>query len=169
MKAAPEFSPVVETPLRQVFTTDTNVCPSLRAVTLADKQQQIIADLALIEDPQERLSVIVDRARKRPHLSETERIHDNLIKGCISQAWIVAEVREGRCHFRSDADSPLVRGLLALLCDFYSDATPSDIAATEPELFEKLGVTRNLTPTRLNGLRSVRAKIRDFARARSNM
>jgi cysteine desulfuration protein SufE len=136
-------------------------------VTLEDKQQRMIADLAVIEDPQERLSVIVDRARKRPHLSESERVKDNLIKGCISQAWVVAEVHEGRCHFRSDADSPLVRGLLALLCDFYSNATPSDIAATEPELLEKLGVSRNLTPTRLNGLRSVRAKIRDFAQTLS--
>jgi cysteine desulfuration protein SufE len=140
---------------------------TVRPVTLAEKQQQMIDDLALIEDAQERLSAIVDRARKRPHLSETERIKDNLIKGCISQAWIVGKVREGRCHFRSDADSPVVRGLLALLCDFYNDATPADVAATEPELFEKLGVARNLSPTRLNGLRSVRAKIRDFATARA--
>jgi cysteine desulfuration protein SufE len=58
-----------------------------------------------------------------------------------------------------------VRGLLALLCDFYSDATPADVAATEPKLLEELGLSKNLSPTRLNGLRSVRAKIRDFALA----
>ena len=132
-------------------------------VTLAEKQQQMIDDLALIEDAQERLSAIVDRARKRPPLPETERIEDNRVKGCISQAWVVGETRGGRCHFRSDADSPLVRGLLALVCDFYSDAPPAEVAATEPELFEKLGIARNLTPTRLNGLRSVRARIRDYA------
>ncbi|HEY8995885.1 MAG TPA: SufE family protein [Lacunisphaera sp.] len=136
-------------------------------MSLAEKQQQLIEDFALIEDPQERLAAIVDRARKRAPLSETERHTDNLVKGCISQAWIVGEVRAGRCHFRSDADSPLVRGLLALLCDFYSDATPADVSATEPELFEKLGIARNLSPTRLNGLRSVRAKIRDFAKAQA--
>lgn len=123
----------------------------------------MIEDLALIEDAQERLSAIVDRARKRPPLPETERTEANRVKGCVSQAWVVGELRDGRAHFRSDADSPLVRGLLALLCDFYSDASPVDVAATEPELFEQLGVARNLTPTRLNGLRSVRAKIRDFA------
>lgn len=136
-------------------------------VTLAEKQQQMIDDLALIEDAQERLSVVVDRARRRPALPEAERTEVNRVKGCISQAWVVGEVRAGRCHFRSDADSPLVRGLLGLLCDFYSDATPADVAATEPELFEKLGLARNLSPTRLNGLRSVRAKIRDFAAAQA--
>lgn len=134
-------------------------------MTLADKQRQLIEDYAIIPDPQERLAAVVDQARRRPPLAETERTEANRVKGCVSQAWVVGEVRAGRCHFRSDADSPLVRGLLALLCDFYSDATPADVAATEPLLLDELGLARNLSPTRLNGLRSVRARIREFATA----
>ena len=134
-------------------------------MTLAEKQRQLIADYSIIDDPQERLAAVVDQARRRPPLPEAERAEANRVRGCVSLAWVVAEVREGRCHFRSDADSPLVRGLLVLLCDFYSGATPADIAATEPALLEELGLARNLSPTRLNGLRSVRAKIREFAAA----
>ena len=140
----------------------TQAC-TIDRVTLADKQQQMIDDLTVIEDAQERLSAILDRARHRPPLTEAERTETNRVKGCISQAWIAAEHRDGLCHFRCDADSPLVRGLLVLLCDFYSDAAPTDIVATEPSLLETLGVAQNLSPTRLNGLRSVRAKIRDYA------
>jgi cysteine desulfuration protein SufE len=136
-------------------------------VTLAEKQHQLIEDYAIIPDPQERLAAVVDRARRRPPLPETERTEANRVRGCVSLAWVVGEVRAGRCHFRSDADSPLVRGLLVLLCDFYSDATPAEVAATEPALLEELGLARNLSPTRLNGLRSVRAKIREFAAAPS--
>ena len=132
-------------------------------MTLAEKQTQLVADYSIIDDPQERLAAIVDRARKTPPLPEAERTEANRVKGCVSLAWVVGEVRAGRCFFRSDADSPLVRGLLKLLCDFYSDATPAEVAATEPVLLEQLGLNRNLSPTRLNGLRSVRAKIRDFA------
>jgi len=132
-------------------------------VTLAEKQTQLVADYAIIDDPQERLAAVVDRARKIPPLPEAERTEANRVKGCVSLAWVVGEVRAGRCFFRSDADSPLVRGLLKLLCNFYSDATPAEVAATEPALLEQLGLDRNLSPTRLNGLRSVRAKIRDFA------
>ena len=123
----------------------------------------MIADFAIIEDAQERLAAVVDRARQRPPLPEAERTEARRVKGCISLAWMVAEMREDRCYFRSDADSPLVRGLLALLCDFYSGATPAEVAATEPVLFDELGLAKNLSPTRLNGLRSVRAKIRDYA------
>ena len=134
-------------------------------MTLAEKQQQFIDDYAIIDDPQERLGAVVDRARRITPLSEIERSEANRVKGCVSLAWVASELRDGRCHFRSDADSPLVRGLLKLLCDFYSGATPAEVAATEPVLLEELGLARNLSPTRLNGLRSVRAKIREFAAA----
>jgi cysteine desulfuration protein SufE len=132
-------------------------------VTLAEKQRQLIEDYGVIPDPQERLAAIVDAARKTPPLSAAERTEENRVKGCISLAWIAAGLRDGHCQFHGDADSPLVRGLLKLLCDFYSGATPADVLATEPALLEELGLARNLSPTRLNGVRSVRAKIREFA------
>lgn len=134
-------------------------------MTLADKQRQLIADYFIIDDPQERLAAIVDRARKIPSLPDNERTEANRVKGCVSLAWVVGELREGRCHFRSDADSPLVRGLLKLLGDFYSGAPPAEVAATEPALLEQLGLDRNLSPTRLNGLKSAAATIRAFARS----
>ncbi len=137
----------------------------LAAVSLAEKQSQLVADYSIIPDPQERLAAVVDQARQRPPLPDTERTEANRVRGCVSLAWVIGERRDGRCFFRSDADSPLVRGLLVLLCDFYSGGTPADVAATEPALLEELGLARNLSPTRLNGLRSVRAKIREFATA----
>ncbi len=134
-------------------------------MALAEKQQQLVADYTIIDDPQERLAAIVDRARNIPSLPDTERTEANRVRGCVSLAWVVGEVRADRCHFRSDADSPLVRGLLKLLCDFYSEAAPTDVAGTEPALIELLGLDRNLSPTRLNGLKSAAATIRAFARS----
>lgn len=135
-------------------------------MTLAEKQQQMIDDLLLIEDAQERLASIVDRARPRLAVSRAEHIDANRVRGCVSPVWLVSEFAEGRCNFRSDAESPLVRGLVALVCDLYSGATAAEIVATEPALLEQLGLLRTLSPTRLNGLRSVRAAIRDFAAQR---
>lgn len=134
-------------------------------VTVAEKQQQMLADLLLIEDAQERLAAIVDRARPRLAGSRAEHIDDNRVRGCISPVWLVCETRDACCWFRSDAESPLVRGVVALVCDLYSGAEPADVVATEPALIEQLGLMRTLSPTRLNGLRSVRARIRDYAAA----
>ncbi|MBA4136995.1 MAG: Fe-S metabolism protein SufE [Opitutus sp.] len=134
-------------------------------MTLAAKQQQMLADLLLIEDAQERLSSIVDRARSRLALSRSEHLEANRVPGCVSPVWLIGEYADGRCTFRSDAESPMVRGLVALLCDLYSGGTPAEVLATEPILIEELGLTRTISPTRLNGLRSVRACIREFAAA----
>ena len=132
-------------------------------MTVAQRQEQLLADLLLIEDAQERLGAIVDRARPRLAADRSEHTDAHRVPGCVSPVWLVGEMRDGHCHFRFDAESPLVRGLVGLLCELYTDAAPADILATEPALFEQLGLLRTLSPTRLNGLRSVRACIRDYA------
>jgi cysteine desulfuration protein SufE len=132
-------------------------------VTLTDKQQQLADTLAVIPDLQERLAVVVDRARKLPPLPEAERTEANLVRGCISRVHLVSELRGGRAHFRCDADSPLVRGLVALLCEFFSGATPAEIAASDADPLGELDLTKNLSPTRQNGLAAVRVAIRAFA------
>jgi len=132
-------------------------------VPLDQKLAQLAEDLGIIDDLQERLSVVVDRAKRRPPLPAAERTDEHLIRGCISAAWLVGEVRDGVCAFRVDADSPLVRGLLGLLADFYTGAAPAEIAACELDPLDTLDLARHLSPTRVNGLRSARARIREFA------
>lgn len=132
-------------------------------MTVAEKQQQLIDDLLLIEDAQERLGAIVDRARSRLLPDRSEHIDAHRVRACVSPVWLVCTLRDGRGEFRSDAESPLVRGLVALLCELYDGGAPAEILAVEPALLERLGLLRTLSPTRLNGLRSVRARIRDFA------
>ncbi len=132
-------------------------------MTLTEKLQALTDDLALIDDPHERLGAVVDRAKKLPPLADPERTDAHRVRGCISLVHLVGEVRDGRCYFRCDADGPLVRGLVALLCTFYSGATPADIATFAPDPLESLDLAKNLSPTRRNGLASARATIRAFA------
>jgi cysteine desulfuration protein SufE len=132
-------------------------------VTLAEKLTHLVDDLAIIDDPQERLGAVVDRAKKLPPLAAHERTDETRVRGCVSLVHLVGEFRDGRCYFRCEADGPLVRGLVALLCNFYSGATPADIATFGPDPLEALDLAKNLSPTRRNGLVSARATIRAFA------
>lgn len=134
-------------------------------MSVSDTQARLIEDLAFIEDRQERLAAIVDRARRRPPFPESARTEANRVHGCISQVWVTGEVRGGRLHFQFDADSPLVKGLVALLVDLYEAGAPADIVATEPVLLNELGINRDLTPTRQNGLAAVRARIKSLAQS----
>jgi len=127
-----------------------------------------VDDLAVLDDPQERLALLVDRARKTPPLPAAERTDAHRVRGCVSIVWIVPELRDGRCSFRCDAESPVVRALVVLLCEFFSGFTPAEILAADPDPLEALGVLRNLSPTRRNGLTAARAAIRAFAQAKLN-
>ena len=130
---------------------------------LSEKQQRLLEDYGIIEDAQERLSAVVDQARRHAPMPATDRTEEKRVRGCISQVWLVGELRAGRCQFRADADSPLVRGLVTLVCEFFSDATPAEILASDADPLALLDLARNLSPTRQNGLAAVRAAIRAFA------
>ena len=134
-------------------------------MSLVEKQQQLIARLRVIEDPQERLAAIVARGRKWPGLPEHEREETSRVQGCVSPVWLAGTLEAGRCRYRAAAASPLVLGLVALLCELYDGGTPAEVAAIEPHLFEELGLARQLSPTRLHGLVSVRRAIREFAQS----
>jgi cysteine desulfuration protein SufE len=131
--------------------------------TLAEKQQRLIARYSIIHDAHERLAAIVTRGKKWPGLAEDQRTEANRVHGCSSRVWLVGRTEHGRCHFQMDADSPLVKGLVALLCELYDGASAAEVECIEPEIIPALGLERQLSPTRLNGLAGVRATMRSFA------
>lgn len=133
-------------------------------MTLAEKQQHLTACLRLIEDAHERLAAITARGKKWSPPAEDERIEAHRVPGCVSRVWLIGRVEDGVCRWRMDADSPLVKGLVALLCEV-TDGTPAaEVAAFEPEIIAALGLDRQLSPTRLNGLNAVAQTMRAFAR-----
>jgi len=131
-------------------------------MSLTAKQEELIADLNLIEDAHERLSTLTSFVA-RTRLPEDLKGVDLLVPGCVSRVWIHGELKDGLTHFRSAADSPMVAGLIALLCDLYSGATPAEVASIEPDVWQRCGFLKILTPTRLNGLGAVRGRIKALA------
>lgn len=131
---------------------------------LPAKLQRLLDDYGVIDDPHERLAAVVDRAKHVPPLGAADRIDAHRVLGCVSVVWLVSEIREGRCHFRTDAESPLVRGLVTFLGEFFSGASAPEVAACPLDPLEALGLTRNLSPTRRNGLAATGRAIREFAR-----
>ncbi len=129
----------------------------------SENGQTLVEDFLLIENLQERLAAVVDRARRLPPLPEEDRTDSHRVHGCISQVWVIGTLRDGHCHFRCDADGPLVKGLVAFLCAYFDNATPSEILVDDTDPLAALDLLKNLSPTRQNGLTAVRAAIRNFA------
>lgn len=131
-------------------------------MTLEEKQQALIDDLNIIHDPHERLSAVVSRAAGMK-LDAAHKIEANLVPGCVSRVWLQGEFVNGRLQFACAAESPMVQGLAALLCELYSDSDPAEAVVVEPRVWEACGFTKLLSPTRLNGLANMRVKIRELA------
>lgn len=121
-------------------------------------------ELSAASDKQERLAIVVERGRKTGELPPDLKVDANLVPGCLSKLWFVAELREGRCWFRCDSDSAIVKGVASLLCEFYSGHTCAEIVETEPSFLAETGITQHLSANRRNGLARVRELIREFAR-----
>ncbi|MDF9827423.1 cysteine desulfuration protein SufE [Ereboglobus sp. PH5-10] len=134
-------------------------------MTLAEKQQRLIDDFLIIPDPQERLAAVVAHATRAPALDPAGRIDANHVPGCVSTVWLVVELDPvtRRLRVRADAESPLVKGLVALICELHDDTDPADAATFQPELLEKLHLAQNLSPTRRAGLLAVQKRIKEKA------
>jgi cysteine desulfuration protein SufE len=132
-------------------------------MTLAEKQRALIEELSIVDDRHERLSLVVERARRAPSLPPADKHDVTRVPGCLSPVWLVGAHRDGLVRLRADAESPMVKALVVLMVELYDGATPAEIVTTEPTFFDELGLTRDLSPTRRNGLASVRARIKAIA------
>jgi cysteine desulfuration protein SufE len=130
---------------------------------LAEKERRLLAELASMPDAATRLTWLIEQARARPMLPAELRVDANRIEGCLSKLWFVEEFREGRCWFRSESDSLIVKSLAGLLTDFYSGRKPEEIARHDPVFLSAVGLSHHFTANRRNALGRVWQKMRDFA------
>lgn len=132
-------------------------------MTLAEKKQELVDDLSLLPSAQDRLMYVVDRAKKSPALPEELRNPETRVEGCLSNLWFIPEFKDGKCYFRVDADSHIVRGIAVVLAEFYSGHPPAEILQNDPAFLSTVGITQHLSPNRRNGLSRLWEKIRGFA------
>jgi cysteine desulfuration protein SufE len=134
-------------------------------VTIGEKQEQLAKALGALPTAQDRLAYVVGRGRAAAPLEDALKTEAFRVEGCLAKVWFVPEFKQGRCHFKADSDSAIVKGIAVLLCDFYSGQTPEEIAQTQPVFLKKFGITQHLTPNRRNGLSKIWSGIEAFARA----
>jgi cysteine desulfuration protein SufE len=134
-------------------------------MTLEEKKNTLIEEITLIPDAYERLGYVVERGKNAEGLTEDLRIDSFKIEGCMSQLWVVPEFKDKLCYFESESDSAIVKGIASLLCDFYSNAAPEEIVATDADFLGEVGITQHLSPNRRNGLSRIVESIQRFAKS----
>lgn len=132
-------------------------------MTVAEKHALLVRAFSSIPDRQERLTAIVDRGRRGVPYPIDLKTPDNRVPGCVSPVWLSCGLIDPVLTFKAEAEAPVVKGLVRLLCELYDGALPADVVANEPLLLEELDLVRDLSPTRRNGLEAVRIRIKQAA------
>lgn len=133
--------------------------------SIADEQRELIDEFAFFDDWMQRYEYLIDLGRQLPAFPEEYRRDEFKLKGCQSQVWLVGEKRDGRLLFHAISDAAIVSGIIAVLLRVYSDRTPAEIVATEPDFIAAIGLDAHLSPTRKNGLGAMLKAIRGRAQA----
>ena len=130
--------------------------------------EELIERFQFFDDWTERYRYLIDLGRGLPSLDPAHRVDANIVKGCQSQVWLIhrpGDNSSDTLHFEADSDAHIVRGLIAILLTAFSGRTLAEIEAVDHDsLFETLGLTHHLSPSRTNGLFSMVSKIRALAR-----
>jgi cysteine desulfuration protein SufE len=132
---------------------------------IQEKKKLILSDLSALGATDDRYRYIIDLGRKQPPLKEDSRQDKFLIQGCMSQAWLIPEFKDGRLYFYVDSDAAIVKGIMALLISVYSGNLPAENLALSPEFLKEGGVTEHLSMNRRNGLSSVVKQIMLYSAA----
>ena len=121
-------------------------------MSIADKQEQILDELALFQDWTERYEYVIGLGKKLAPMDETSRNPAHLIKGCQSQVWLDARREAGMVRYFADSDSLITKGMIALFVRVLDGETADDILTADMGFIDRTGLKEHLAPTRANAL-----------------
>ncbi|WP_095119299.1 SufE family protein [Pseudomonas sp. Irchel s3f10] len=113
---------------------------------------------------EQRARLLMQFGDRLPALSDADKCDANRVHGCESQVWLVGELHHGHWQFSASSDARMIRGLVALLLLRVNGLSVADLKQIDlPDWFNQLGLSRQLSPSRSNGLNAVLQRMNELA------
>jgi cysteine desulfuration protein SufE len=113
---------------------------------------------------EQRARLLMQWGDRLPALSDVDKVDANRVHGCESQVWLVGALQDGHWQFAASSDARLIRGLVALLLARVNGLSATELRQVDlPEWFNQLGLSRQLSPSRSNGLNAVLQRMNELA------
>lgn len=113
---------------------------------------------------EQRARLLMQWGERLPPLSDADKTDANRVHGCESQVWLVGALHDGHWQFAASSDARLIRGLVALLLARVNGLTAAELQQVDlPDWFNQLGLSRQLSPSRSNGLNAVLQRMNELA------
>lgn len=125
-------------------------------------------EFELLGDPESQMDYLIDLGFELPKLDPSFKTEANRVHGCQSNVWMVTNynAEKNQLIIEAESDAMIVNGLVCVLLAAYEGASPREILDFEiAETFKQLGLDRQLSPQRKNGLNGMVQRIRNEAAA----
>ncbi|MDD2060352.1 SufE family protein [Pseudomonas sp. GD03860] len=133
-------------------------------MSLPDSARQALASFEHAAGWEQRARLLMQWGERLAPLNDEEKSEANRVHGCESQVWLVAEQQDGQWRFKGASDARIIRGLLALLLVRVEGLSSAELAQLDlPGWFNQLGLGRQLSPSRSNGLNAVLQRMAQLA------
>lgn len=127
------------------------------------RQQRLIDEFASLEGWSDRYQHLSDLGRLMPPMPPALRIEQNRVRECQNDTFL-AGVHSADClDLFGASDAPVLAGILAILVDLYSGERPADILRHPPVIFDRIGLTRQLSPHRRIALLHIHDRLTTIA------
>ena len=131
--------------------------------TIEEKINYYKESLDLFDDGMDKYKFLIDQAKNAKNFPEEYRNDSFKVSGCQAQVWLVPQLKENKLSFYYDSDAFISKGMVTILCDIYSDRSPSEIKESDFKMLNILELDTLLTPGRRNGVYSMLEKIKEYA------
>jgi cysteine desulfuration protein SufE len=132
-------------------------------MTLAEIENEIVDEFSMFDEWMEKYEYLIELGKDLPMISESNKVEDNLIRGCQSRVWLHAELIDGKVVFTADSDAIITKGIISLLVRAFSGQTPEVILKSEVNFIKEIGLTDHLSPSRSNGLVSMVKQMKNYS------
>lgn len=132
-------------------------------MSVIKKIEYFQAEFNKLPDWQERYRFLIQLGKKLDPYPEEHRLEKFKVTGCQSQVWLYPKKQQDCLKLYADSDAMIVKGLLALVLEIFSEQKIKEIIAAELNFVDDLGLTRNLTQNRTHGLFSFIKQIKLYA------
>jgi cysteine desulfuration protein SufE len=129
-------------------------------------QDEIINEFSLLDgDMEMTVFYIMELGQKLPDMKEADKTEDNIVKGCQSKVWMVANLKNNNLYFEADSNTAITKGLVSLLVRIFNGQTPEDILNADLYFMSKIGMERFIGTQRSNGFASMIKQMKLYALA----
>lgn len=134
--------------------------------SIKDIQDEIVSEFEILGDDKEStIFYIMELGASLGTFPEGEKIEENIIKGCQSKVWLIADDLDGKINYQADSNTDITKGLISLLLRVLNNRKPEEILNAELDFISRIGMGSIIGSQRSNGFASMIKQIKLYALA----